>query len=65
MKIISFISKPIQETPFSINSSLGELPGILDQFKFYRADRQYIINISAVSKSWRMKKPAQNCYSKK
>ncbi|SDQ98140.1 LytTr DNA-binding domain-containing protein [Chryseobacterium soldanellicola] len=35
---------------FSINSSLDELARMLDQFKFYRANRQYIVNISAISK---------------
>ncbi|WP_042721671.1 LytTR family DNA-binding domain-containing protein [Flavobacterium sp. B17] len=35
---------------FSINSSLDELAKMLDQFKFYRANRQYIVNISAISK---------------
>lgn len=34
---------------FSINSSLDELTKMLDQFKFYRANRQYIVNISAIT----------------
>lgn len=33
---------------YSINSSLDELTAMLDPFKFYRANRQYIINISAI-----------------
>lgn len=35
-------------TQYSINSSLDELAGMLDQFKFYRVNRQYIVNISAI-----------------
>ncbi|WP_185212516.1 LytTR family transcriptional regulator [Sphingobacterium mizutaii] len=46
------IARTFDQNTYSVNGSLDELVNELDQEVFYRANRQFIINIRAISNIW-------------
>jgi len=48
----AIVARTFDENSYTVNGSLDELVNELDQEVFYRANRQFIINIRAISNIW-------------